>query len=67
MKQFVKALSAESDSFKYLCDAVPGIAIEKLKAGIFDGSQIRKLMNEKDFIKFMNDLEKNACETLFLL
>ena len=62
MKQFVKALSTESDCFKYLCNAFPGITIEKLKAGIFDGPQIRKLMNDRDFIKSMNDLEKNAWE-----
>ena len=62
MKQFVNALSTKSDCFKYLCNAFPGITIEKLKAGIFDGPQIRKLMNGRDFIKSMHDLEKNLWE-----
>ena len=59
MKQFVKALSAESDYFKYLGN---GITIEKQKAGIFGGPQITKLMNDREFIKSMNNLEKNAWE-----
>ena len=32
------------------------------KAGIFDGPQIRKLIKDKDFIKSMTDVEKNAWE-----
>ena len=45
-----------------MSNAFPGITIETLKAGIFDGPQIRKLMNDRDFSKSMNDLEKNARE-----
>ena len=62
MKRFVKVLGTKSDCFKYLCNVFPGITVEKLKAGIFDDPQIRRLMNDRDFIKFMNDLEKNAWE-----
>ena len=63
MKQFVKTLSVVSDSFKYLYNAFPVITIEKMKAGIFDGPQIRKLIKDKDFIKSMTDVEKNAWKT----
>ena len=44
MKQFVKALNRVSDCFIYLCDTSPAISTEKLRAGIFDGPQIRRLM-----------------------
>ena len=42
MKQFVKALNKEGACFKYICGKFPGLTIEKLKAGIFNGPQIRK-------------------------
>ena len=38
-----------------------GISIEKLKAGVFDGPQIRKLMNDPDFENIMNVTERKAC------
>ena len=60
MKQFVKALEKDSDCLKYICMKFPGLTIEKLKAGIFDGPQIRKLMNGSDFCNFMNPAELNA-------
>ena len=37
-----------------------GISIEKLKAGVFDGPQIRKLMNDPDFENIMNVIEGKA-------
>ena len=45
-----------------MCNAFPGTTIEKLKAVIFDGPQMRQLMNDRDFIKSMNGVEKNAWE-----
>ncbi|KAJ4430446.1 hypothetical protein ANN_22662 [Periplaneta americana] len=38
----------------------PGVSCEKLKAGIFDGPQIRKLINDSDFSKVMTDIETSA-------
>ena len=49
MKQFVKAVEEDGNFFKYICMKFPGLIIEKLKAGIFDGSQIRKLINDANF------------------
>ena len=46
MKQFVKAFEKYGDCFKYIYMKFPDPTIEKLKAGIFDGPQIRKLMND---------------------
>jgi len=54
MKQFVKALK-DCDCFNYICTKFPGSTIEKLKAGIFDGSQIRTLINDCDFPNSMNE------------
>ena len=60
MKQFVKALEKDGDCFKYICIKFPGLTIEKLKAGIFDGPQIRKLMNDANFCNFINPAELSA-------
>ena len=49
MKQFVKALNKEGACFKYICGKFPVLTIEKLKAGIFNGPQIRKLTNDHEF------------------
>jgi len=44
MKQFVTALNREIDSFAYLCGKVFALNTEKLRAGIFVGLQLRRLM-----------------------
>ena len=41
IKQFVKCLDKEGNCFKYICRAFQNLTIEILKAGIFDGPQIR--------------------------
>ena len=61
MKQFVKALEKDGDCFKYICRKIPGLSIAKLKAGVFDGPQIRKLMDEANFCNFMNPTGLSAC------
>ena len=60
MKQLVKALEKDGDCFKYICMKFPGLTIEKLKAEIFDGPQIRKLLNYANFCNFMNPAELSA-------
>ena len=57
MKQFVKALNKEGSCFKYICGKFPGLTIEKLKAGVFNGPQIRKLMNDHEFPSSMSKEE----------
>ena len=57
MKQFVKALNKEGAYFKYICGEFPGLTIEKLKAGIFNEPQIRKLMNDHEFPSSMSKEE----------
>ena len=55
MKQFVKALPEAGNCFNYICRSFPGISKGKVKAEIFDGPQIQKLMNDPGFIALMNE------------
>ena len=52
--QFVKSLYKEGECFKNICRTFQSVTNEKIKAGVFDGPQIRKLMNDEDFIGLMN-------------
>ena len=56
----MKALDKDGECFKYICRSFPGLSIEKLKAGIVDGRDIRKLMQDENFILSMNPLEADA-------
>ena len=60
MKQFVKVLPLEGDSFKYVMTAFSGQSLEKLKAGVLDGPHIRQLMKDQHFIETMSELERIA-------
>ena len=60
IKQLAKALDKDGESFKYICRSFLGRSIEKLKAGIFDGPDIRKLMQGENFIVSMNPLEADV-------
>jgi hypothetical protein len=53
MKNFVKALNRDGDTFKYWEDKFPRISEAQIKAGIFVGLQIRELF--KDSLYFKND------------
>ena len=48
MKQFVKALSSDGECFQYIVSAFPALSIEKIKADVFDGPQIRALVRDKE-------------------
>jgi hypothetical protein len=67
IKQFTKALNKDGGCFRYLCQAFPGLTIEKLKAGIFDGSQIRQLIRDPDFEKSMSVVELKAWKAFVLV
>ncbi len=60
MKQFVKALSTEGECFQHIVSAFPALSFEKIKAGVFDGSQIRALVRDDEFVRKMDDKEKEA-------
>jgi hypothetical protein len=57
MKQFVKALNKDGLCIEYIVHKLPGLSMEKLKAGIFDVPQIRQLINDRHFIALMNEIE----------
>ena len=61
-KQFVKALSLDSECFQHLVYAFPGLSYEKIKVGVFDGPQIRTLVRDQEFVQKMNAKEKAAYE-----
>ena len=45
-----------------MCLAFPGLSYEKLKAGVFDGPQIRQLIKDQNFVKSVKAVEKRALE-----
>ena len=63
MKQFVKALNKDGDCFEYLGEKFPAISAAKLKEGIFDGSQILTLFQDKNFTNHMDYTEKVAWQS----
>ena len=67
MKQFVKALDKQGSCFEQIGYIFPGISTEKLKAGIFDRPQIRKLINHSNFVHKMNAIEAAAWKSFVYL
>ena len=60
MKQFVRAFDKEASCFKYIVQKLSAVSIQKLRAGVFNGPQIRELMADVAFIDSMNEKEANA-------
>ena len=60
MKQFVKALPKEGETFKYLCGEFLGLSEAMLKEGIFVEPDIRRLMRDPNFVDKMETKEKAA-------
>ena len=60
MKQFVKALDKNGDCFGYIRSRFPGTSYEKVRAGIFDGPQIRTLTRDPAFVLHMAVVESAA-------
>ena len=54
MKQFVKALNKNGNCFRYIRSRFPGTSYEKVRAGIFDGPQIRTLIRDPAFVLHMS-------------
>lgn len=61
MKNFVKAMDQNGAGFQYLLAKFERTVSEaKVKAGVFNGPQIRQLLNDDDFVKSLTALEKAA-------
>ena len=67
MKQFVKASDKDGACFADLNYAFPGLSCEKLKAGIFDGPQFRKLSEDRTFSLNMTKIEQDAGNSYVLV
>lgn len=60
MKNFVKALNRDGRAFKYLNQFFPKISTEKIKQGVFNGPQIRRLLEDDQFESYLSKVEKKA-------
>lgn len=65
IKQFTKAVDKDNGCFTYLCHAFPGSTMEKLQAGIFDGSELRQLTRDPEIENSVNKVELGALKALF--
>ena len=65
MKNFVKAMNRDGDGFKFLKGFFGADKSDaKLKAGVFVGPEIRKLMPNEEFDLWFNSLELAAWKAL---
>ena len=60
MKNFVKALDKDGQSFRFLQTKFPYVSGAKLRAVVFDGPQIRELMKDFSFDEILTGNEKTA-------
>ena len=60
MKNFVKALDRNGPAFSFLYEKFPRFSMEKIKAGVFFGLQIRQLFRDTHFYLVLSDDEKAA-------
>ncbi|UYV72322.1 hypothetical protein LAZ67_9002634 [Cordylochernes scorpioides] len=58
--EFVKALDKDGEFFKYICRFYPDISLEIITAGVFDGPNIKRFLNDKSFLITMNGIEEAA-------
>ena len=67
IKQFTKDLEKDGDCLTYLCQVFPGLTMEKLKAGMFDGPQIPQLIRDPEFENSMKKVELEAWKAFVLV
>ena len=67
MKNFVKALDRDGGGYLFLSEKFKQKSMEKLKAGIFDGLEIRELMKDADFNESLNSIELSTWLALKLV
>ena len=60
IKQFVKKLNPESDAFKHIQELFPKLSEAKVKAGIFVGPQVKRLMKSDSFSEKLSAVERRA-------
>lgn len=55
LKQFVETLDANGVCFEYIEQEFSGTSTEKIKAVIFDGPQMQRLVSDRNVDKTMNE------------
>ena len=60
MKQFIRSLDRTGACFNYICEVFPHMSFKKIKAGVFNGPDIQKLIHDEKFASFMTLDELNA-------
>jgi hypothetical protein len=60
MKCFVKALDVKVPAFTYLCEKLPMLTFEEVKARVYIGLQIRQLFEDQQFEAVLRDKERAA-------
>ena len=61
IKQFVKKLNPESDAFKHIQELIPKLSEAKVKAGIFVGPQVKRVLMKSDsFSEKLSAVERRA-------
>ena len=56
----MKALKKDGEGFSYIRKIFISVSDAKVKAGVFTGPQIRKLLNDNNFEGLLNVSERNA-------
>lgn len=67
VKQFIKALDKNGTCFTEIVRKLPAVSIQKLRAGVLDGPQIRQLINDPRFVDSMDERERNAWQAFVLV
>jgi hypothetical protein len=67
VKQYIKALNKEGQTFLFLKQFFPKISDAKLAGGILVGPQIKKLLECEAFEQSMNSIEKSAWQAFRLV
>ena len=63
IKQFVKQLDTEGEAFKYIQQLFPKLSKAKIKAGVFVGPEVKRLINSidsTDFPELLSEVERTA-------
>ena len=60
IKQFVTKLNPESDAFKHIQELFPKFSEAKIKAGIFVGPQVKRLLKSDSFSEKLSAVERRA-------
>ena len=59
-KQACQTLDSDGECFQHMVSAFPKLSFDKIKAGVFDGPQVRILARDEEFVNKMNEKQKAA-------